>query len=115
MGFAAGTLQGATGISAPIGVTFIHSMHLPRQKYISAVSSMFLVTTMVQINALWFAGVMNWQRLLEGSLALLPALAMMPVGSFLGRMLSPAWFDRSAIILLGIVASQLIYKGMAGW
>ena len=48
-GLGAGVLQGATGIPAPIGVTFIHSLRLHRTAHVFAVSAMFLLFAVVQI------------------------------------------------------------------
>ncbi len=110
-GFAAGVLQGATGISSPIGVTFIHAMRLHRTAHVFAVSAMFLLFGLVQLPALAIAGIMTWPVFMQGLFALAPALAMMPVGAWLAGRLSQAAFDRAILALLAVVALHLLAEG----
>lgn len=107
VGFGAGVLQGSTGISAPIGVTFIHAMRLDRHAHVFAVSAMFLMITVVQIPALFVAGIMQPEWLLEGALALIPVAVFMPVGQWLAGKLSKAAFDRLILFFLGVMGAKL--------
>ena len=111
-GLGAGVLHGATGISAPIGVTFIHSLRLHRTAHVFAVSAMFFLFTMVQVPALAIAGVLTWTVLLQSTLAVVPALVMMPVGSWLAGRLSQKAFDRLILALLTVVAVQLLVRSL---
>jgi uncharacterized membrane protein YfcA len=111
-GLGAGVLHGATGISAPIGVTFIHSLRLHRTAHIFAVSAMFFLFSAVQLPALAVAGVLTWTVLLQSVLAIPPALLMMPVGSWLSGRLSQKGFDRLILTLLALVAVQLLVRGL---
>jgi uncharacterized membrane protein YfcA len=111
-GLGAGIMQGATGISSPIGVTFIHAMRLHRTAHVFAVSAMFLMFGIVQLPALAIAGVMTWPLFFQGVLALAPALAMMPVGAWLAGKLSPAAFDRAILALLVVVGVKLLADGL---
>lgn len=108
MGIAGGTMQGATGISAPIGVTFIHSMNLDRTAHIYAVSAMFLTFSVVQLPALWVAGVMQPSWLLQGLLALVPILIFMPLGQWASSKLSRRAFDRMILIFLGVIGLKMV-------
>ena len=110
-GFLAGVLQGATGISAPIGVTFIHALREPRRAHIAAVSAMFLVFVIFHIPALVYAGIFDWERLVQSTFAILPAAAAMPLGTFLSSRLSQEGFDRIILALLAVIAVQLMTKG----
>jgi uncharacterized membrane protein YfcA len=112
VGLAAGTLQGATGISSPVGVTFIHALRLNRSAHIFAVSAMFLLFNAVQVPALAVAGVLTWPLFWQGVLALAPALAMMPVGSLVSRGMSQRAFDLLVLALLAIVALHLLWSGL---
>src|SRR5690606_20679422 len=58
-GLGAGLLHGSTGISAPIGVTFIHAMRLPRETLVFAISTMFLLLGVTQAVALAVAGILR--------------------------------------------------------
>lgn len=107
-GLGAGLLHGSTGISAPIGVTFIHAMRLPRQPLVFAISAMFLVLALVQAPALWVAGVLRPEWLLQGVFALLPTFLFMPVGQWLASKLSAEAFDRMILIFLGAIGLKLV-------
>ena len=107
-GLGGGTLQGATGISAPIGVTFIHAMGMDRAAHVFAVSAMFLLFAVVQLPALWAAGVMQPLWLLQGLLALIPILIFMPVGQWASGKLSRQAFDRMILIFLGVIGLKMV-------
>lgn len=107
-GMGGGILQGATGISAPIGVTFIHAMAMERDAHVFAVSAMFLLYASVQLPSLALAGVMRGQWLLEGLLALVPILLFMPLGQAIAGKLSRQAFDRMILIFLGLVGLKMV-------
>ena len=108
VGTAAGILNGATGISAPVGVTFIHWMGLERDAHVFAVSTMFFVMGAVQLPAMFAAGLMQPRWLLEGMLALIPILLAMPVGRALAMRLSKTAFDRMILIFLGVIGIKML-------
>lgn len=107
-GAGAGILQGATGISAPAGVTFIHAMGFERDAHVFAVSAMFLLFALVQLPSLALAGVMQPFWLLEGCLALVPILIFMPLGQVIAGRLSREAFDRMILVFLGIVGAKMV-------
>lgn len=107
-GAGAGILQGATGISAPVGVTFIHAMGFERDAHVFAVSAMFLLFALVQLPSLALAGVMQPFWLLEGCLALVPILIFMPLGQVIAGRLSREAFDRMILVFLGIVGAKMV-------
>lgn len=107
-GLGAGILQGATGISAPIGVTFIHAMGLGREALIFAISAMFLLFAALQMGALLATGILGVTELTEGVLALLPILIFMPIGQALAARLSRTMFDRMILIFLGIIGAKMV-------
>lgn len=111
-GIAAGALQGATGVAGPVAATFLHAMRLGREPYVFAAAAMFLLFALVQLPALVVAGIMTWRIMLEGTLAVIPALAMMSVGGWLARYLKPQTFDRIILVLLGVIALQLVAKAL---
>ena len=105
---AAGALQGATGISAPIGVTFIHAMRLERAEHVFAVSAMFLGFSLVQLPAVAIAGIYQQAWLAHGLYALLPVMAFMPLGDMLGRRFSREAFDRLILGFLALMGAKLV-------
>jgi uncharacterized membrane protein YfcA len=108
VGLAAGILNGATGISAPVGVTFIHWMGLARDAHVFAVSAMFLVMGAVQLPAMFAAGLMQPWWLAEGVLALLPIFLFMPVGRALAARISRETFDRLILAFLGLIGLKML-------
>lgn len=108
VGLAAGALQGATGISAPIGVTFIHAMGLERSEHVYAVSAMFLGFALVQIPAVAIAGIYERAWLGQGLFALLPVVLFMPLGELLGRRFSRKAFDRLILAFLAVMGTKLV-------
>ena len=107
-GTGAGILQGATGISSPIGVTFIHAMKLDRTAHVFTVSAMFLLFSVVQLPSLWIAGVMRPEWLVQGLLALIPILLFMPLGQWLSSKLSRQAFDRMILVFLGLIGLKMV-------
>lgn len=107
-GIGGGILQGATGISAPIGVTFIHAMAMERPAHLFAVSAMFLTFSLVHVPALWAAGVMRPEWLLQGLLALLPILLFMPLGQWASSKLSREGFDKMILVFLGVIGLKMV-------
>jgi uncharacterized protein len=107
-GFGSGICQGATGISAPLGVTFIHAMGLERHAHVYAVSAMFLVLGAIQLPSLVVAGIMQAQWVLEAALAMIPILLFMPVGQLLAGRLSRQAFDRLILVFLGLMGLKMV-------
>lgn len=108
MGLAAGTVQGATGIVAPVGVTFINAMRIARTATVVAVSFMLLVYGAAQLTALLVAGVYRLDWLWMGLFAILPVLAAMPLGEALGRRMYTATFDRILLALLTAIGLKMV-------
>jgi uncharacterized protein len=108
VGFGSGVCQGATGISAPLGVTFIHAMGLDRRTHVFAVSAMFLVLGLVQLPSLVIAGIMEWQWVIEALLAMIPILLFMPLGQLLAGKLSRKAFDRLILVFLGLMGLKMV-------
>jgi len=112
IGFSAGLLQGATGMGGPIGGTFVHALRLNRTAHAAVLSAMFLLFVIVQIPALAVVGLLTWRIALESMLAVLPAIAMVPVGIWIAGRLSPTAFDRLVLALLIVVAVQLLVTNL---
>lgn len=107
-GVGGGILQGATGISAPIGVTYIHAMTLDRDAHVYAVSAMFLVFSTIHLPSLWLAGIMRPDWVLQGFFALVPILLFMPLGQALAGRLSRKAFDRMILVFLGLIGLKMV-------
>ncbi len=106
-GFAAGLLQGSTGLSSPIVVTFIHTMRLSYAPHVYAVSVIFLMLSVAQFPALIVSGILRWVWLIEGVFAMLPILCFMPLGQWVGARISHTTFDRAVLTLIGLMGAKL--------
>lgn len=107
-GLGSGILHGATGISAPIGVTFIHAMGFSRDAHVFAVSAMFLCLAVVQTPTLAIAGLLDPEWLVQGALAIIPTILFLPVGQWLAEKLSPRAFDRLILGFLGVIGAKML-------
>jgi len=107
VGFAAGALQGATGISAPVAATYVHAMRLEHGAHVYALSWLFLAVTAMQVVALGAAGILRWEWLAEGVFALLPVALAMPLGHRLAARLDRRIFDRVILAMLAVIGLYL--------
>lgn len=113
VGIVAGALQGSTGISAPVSLSFYNAMKLERPVFIASISIYFLAMTVVQVPVLAALDIMTPQRFLLSTAALLPILICMPLGQKLATRFSKETFDRSLLVLLLILAFKLIHDSLA--
>lgn len=108
-GFAGGALQGATGISAPVSITFLNAIGLARPVFIFTISTLFVTFVLVQIVALGFVGILTLELAGLSLFAVIPLLGAMPIGAALAKRL-PAWmFDRLILILLAGLSVKLLF------
>ncbi|WP_420393517.1 sulfite exporter TauE/SafE family protein [Acuticoccus sp.] len=111
-GFVTGLLQGAVGISSPVSVTFLQSLRVDREGFVSAISAVFLLFSMVQVSVLIADGTLTLERAGIGALTLLAVAAGMPLGDRLGRRLSADIFRRVIFVALAGIAVLLIANGL---
>ncbi|MBZ8133076.1 sulfite exporter TauE/SafE family protein [Afifella sp. IM 167] len=115
IGLVAGALQGATGISAPVSVTYISAMRLARPAFVFSVSTLFTGFVLAQIPSLALAGVLTGERALFSACALLPVFLGMRLGSWLGHRLDARRFDQVILVLLALIAAKLVFdSGILG-
>jgi uncharacterized protein len=112
VGVVGGILQGAGGMSAPVSVTFLNAMGLPRPQFIATISVFFAMMSVVQIPTLAALGILTGERALLSLLALVPLFAGMPVGAWLARHISVRTFDRVTLVVLGVIAVKLIFDAV---
>ncbi|MDN5925911.1 MAG: sulfite exporter TauE/SafE family protein [Hyphomicrobiales bacterium] len=108
VGLVTGFIQGAAGMSAPVGVTFITAQRLPRDSQVFVLSAVFLVLTGFQSVSLTAVGLMSWQLLATSIAALVPMLAGIVIGQKLARLYGQHFFDRlTEAVLLGTAVSLI--------
>jgi len=111
-GGAAGVLQGASGVSAPISVGFLNAMRLPRPVFVATISAFFGAMSLAQVPAMVGLGLLTWERALYSLAALVPLLIFIEIGGVLGRRFSAAVFDRIVLGLLALLALRLIWLAL---
>lgn len=107
-GAAAGALQGAAGISAPVSITFLNAMQMGRERFIAAISALFVTFTAIQLVAVALSGLLGPGELWYSLLALLPISLAMPVGSWVGSRVSAQTLDRTLLAMLCLIALKLL-------
>ena len=108
VGVAAGALQGAAGVSAPISITFLNALRLRREQFMVTISMFFIALGVVQLPLQIAYGVMTIERFIYSMIALIPLLAFMPVGNWIGRRISRRTFDRLLLAVLSVLAVKLL-------
>ena len=114
-GFIGGILQGASGVSAPVSVTFLSLIRLTREQFIASISLFFLAMGLVQLPALIALGIMDIRTGVLSCLSVLPLLLGMRVGEFIITRLDRQWFDRSVMMVLGLMAVLLLINAGYGF
>lgn len=113
LGVISGLLQGATGVSAPVSMTFINALKLDRAGFIASISVYFSFSTVPQIIALWYVDLLTWANLAVSMLAFGMISLFMPVGAFLGRFISREAFDKLVLVLLGVIGCKLMWDSLS--
>lgn len=105
LGFAAGTIQGASGVSAPIVAPYFHANGLVRETYAFATASTFLFFSGAQIAAMSRLELLTPERLTIGLIVVVPTLLFTQLGIRWSRRVSEKAFHN--ILLTLFVAMEL--------
>ena len=111
MGFFAGFLQGAVGISAPATLTFLNAIKFERNEFIVIVSMFFMTMSLIQLPTLFYLGLMQSEHVVLGLLAVIPLMGFMPIGAVILRRATPDFFDRVILAILVTIALRLLWAG----
>jgi uncharacterized membrane protein YfcA len=114
LGFAAGGLQGATGVSGPLLSTYLHGFALRPAAYVLSLSTLFLVFSAIQVVTLLGLGLYTGDRLRDSVLAMVPIALMLPLGSRLSRRLPTTVFRRVVLVGLAVTAVALVNSALRG-
>lgn len=112
VGVIAGVLQGASGLSAPVSLTFLNALRLERQEFMATTALFFIALGLVQLPVQIAYGIMSLERFIYSMLSLIPLLLFMPVGALIGRKLSRAVFDKLLLLILTALAIKLILNAL---
>jgi uncharacterized membrane protein YfcA len=105
LGIAAGTVQGASGISAPIVAPYFHANGLTRESYAFATAFTFLLFSGAQIATMFRLDLLTQERVIVGLIAVVPTLLFTHLGIRWSRNVSEKTFHR--ILLTLFVAMEL--------
>ena len=112
-GAAAGILQGAAGLSAPISITFLNALRLPRETFIATISTLFVTFSLIQIGVAEATGLIHPGEVFYSLFALLPVSLAMPLGARLAGRMSPQALDRVILAILAVLAIKLLFDALA--
>lgn len=109
VGFAAGALQGATGISAPVIAPYFHARKLTLSTYAFAVAFAFALFAVAQIAAMTGGGLLTPTLLGYSVLATVTTMLFIPVGVKYARKLTQQKFDRFLLAIFVLIEFKLLY------
>lgn len=109
VGFAAGTMQAATGISAPVLVPYVDGLGLTTRGYVFAVATVFTMLSGTHFLVMMSLQAYTVDQLAESMLAVIPAVAFVPLGAKLRALLDPDMFSKIIRVVMFIMAMRLIY------
>lgn len=107
-GFSAGGLQGVTGLSAPISLSFLNSTRLNREEFIATIAVFFGLTALPQIALLIYYDILTLYLSFWSLLGLMPIMIFIPVGQFLANRWSPQTFDKIILTVLLVISVKLL-------
>ena len=109
LGVAAGTIQGASGISSPIVAPYFHANGLVRETYAFATASTFLLFTFAQIAAMSRLELLTTERLMIGLIAVVPTLLFTQLGIRWSRSISEKAFHNILLTLFVAMEIKLVF------
>lgn len=107
-GAVAGVLQGATGLSAPATLSFLHSLGYARKTFIAVLALLFLVFSVTHIVALGWVGALDGGTAVLSLIAVAPLFAGLELGSRLADRINPQVFERGILVLLLLLAVRAL-------
>lgn len=114
VGFGAGAVQGATGISGPVVGTYLRAFGLEPRAYVFAAATWFQGIGLIQMIALWQFGVLTEPRLYEGLLAVIPILVVVPLAAKLTGIIPRRIFEVILMVFLVVMGVKLAADGILG-
>ncbi len=114
VGFAAGSMQAATGISAPLLVPFVDALRLEPRTYVFMVATVFTAQTTTHFLVMLGLNAYSLEQLTESFFAVIPAIAFAQIGSRLRDHVDAELFGRVTRVIMFLMACRLLYGAWAG-
>lgn len=108
LGLAAGTLQGATGMSVHVVAPYFHEHKIRPEAYALLVSSAFLLFSTAQLSTSISTGLFTQERLVISAVALLPTLFFTRLGISMAGLISPTTFNRILLAAFLAIEAKLL-------
>jgi hypothetical protein len=112
VGFTAGSMQAATGISAPVLVPYVDALGLEPRAYVFTVATVFTMLSGTHFVMMLSVQAISPEQFAESLLAILPTIVFVPLGQKLRGHINPETFNRIIRGLMLIMAARLLY---AAW
>ncbi len=108
VGFTGGAIQGATGVSAHIVAPYFHGRNLAAEAYAFLVACAFLTFSAAQLMTATGTQLFSPERLILGTVALVPALLFTRVGIRFAGSISQEAFQKLLIALFVLMEIKLL-------
>lgn len=113
-GFISGMTNGSLGASGPVVGSFLLAIGLRGKEFIFAISLVFFFQGVIRDSVFLVNGQYTGPLVLTSLALLVPALAGQQLGLKLRGRLEPKIFQRILLIVLGVSAANLLFKGIGG-
>lgn len=110
VGFVAGCMQGAIGVSGPVVATWMHGYRLKVRTYIHSVTFIFGVTGLVQLVILLAQGQMTRDRAVAMACASATVAIVIPLGVRFRNRLAGDTFDHLVLAVILLSAASLVLE-----
>lgn len=114
VGLAAGVLQGATGLSGPVLITYLHSLRMDKGAYIFSLTFLFQIYAVIHAVSIAILGLFTTERLVYGLISLIPILTMLRFGAAVSKKLTARTFEYVVVTVMAVSAVRLGYEGIVG-
>jgi len=113
VGVIGGFMQGVAGLSGPLALALLNATRLERSAFIANISLFFLVSSVIQLPALFGGGLLSWQILGLSILAVFPLVGAVPLGNAAGKRLNRERFNQVILVLIAILAVRLYWRAFS--
>ncbi|MDL2400180.1 sulfite exporter TauE/SafE family protein [Rhizobium mayense] len=110
IGLATGVINGGTGVFTIPAVPYLQALGLSKDNLIQALGLSFTVSTIALAAGLARGGAFHLENIALSTLAIIPALLGMWVGTAIRERISAATFRRWFLIFLAIVGLELVVR-----
>jgi uncharacterized membrane protein YfcA len=114
VGFAAGAMGGATGIFAPLLVSYLHLLRLAKREFVFWITVMFSVSNVAQVASYFHLGLYAGPVLGTALVTCLPMAAGTWLGLALQDRLNQEAFGRAVLAIVFLASLNLLVRGLLG-